>query len=116
MTQRLVKAAIAGAPPPYTDDELEAIARQCTERENAANSVERHARKSAAALLSRRIGAIFHAIVTGVKRDGTYVRLLSPPAEGRVVRGEEGMDVGERVRVRLVRTDAERGHIDFEGI
>ena len=75
------------------------------------------ARKAAAALLlERRIGATFDAIVTGVKRDATYVRLLSPPAEGRVVRGEAGMDVGERVRVRLVRTDAERGHIDFEGI
>ena len=117
VTQRLVKAAIAGAPAPYSDDELDAIARHCTERENAANKVERLARKSAAALLlERRIGATFDAIVTGVKRDATYVRLLSPPAEGRVVRGEGGMDVGERVRVRLVRTDAERGHIDFEGI
>ncbi len=117
VTQRLVKAAIAGAPAPYTDDELDAIARRCTERENAANKVERLTRKAAAALLlERRIGATFDAIVTGVKRDATYVRLLSPPAEGRVVRGEAGMDVGERVRVRLVRTDAERGHIDFEGV
>jgi exoribonuclease-2 len=117
VTQRLVKAAIAGAPPPYTDDELAAIAQRCTERENAANRVERVARKSAAAeLLAHRIGAVFHAIVTGVKKDGTYVRLLSPPAEGRVVRGEQGMDVGERVTVRLVRTDPERGHIDFEGV
>ena len=117
VTQRLVKAAIAGAPPPYTDDELDAIARRCTERENGANKVERTTRKAAAALLlERRVGATFDAIVTGVKRDATYVRLLSPPAEGRVVRGEAGMDVGERVRVRLVRTDAERGHIDFEGI
>ena len=117
VTQRLVKAAIAGAPPPYSDDELDAIATRCTERENAANKVERATRKAAAALLlARRIGAAFDAIVTGVKGDATYVRLLSPPAEGRVVRGEAGMDVGERVRVRLVRTDAERGHIDFEGI
>ena len=112
-----MKAAIAGAPAPYSDVELDTIAKHCTERENAANKVERVARKSAAALLlERRIGAAFDAIVTGVKRDATYVRLLSPPAEGRVVRGESGMDVGERVRVRLVRTDAERGHIDFEGI
>ena len=116
VTQRLVKAAIAGAPPPYTDAELAAIARQCTERENAANRVERTTRKAAAAeLLSHRIGAVFRAIVTGVKKDGTYVRLLSPPAEGRVVRGEAGMDVGEHVRVRLLRTDAAKGHIDFEG-
>jgi exoribonuclease-2 len=117
VTQRLVKAAIAGAPPPYSDDELAAIAQQCTERENAANRVERSVRKSAAAeLLAHRIGSVFQAIVTGVKKDGTYVRLLSPPAEGRVIRGEQGMDVGERVKVRLVRTDPERGHIDFEGL
>jgi VacB/RNase II family 3'-5' exoribonuclease len=117
VTQRLVKAAIAGAPPPYTDDELAAIAQQCTERENAANRVERSVRKSAAAeLLAHRIGNVFQAIVTGVNKEGTYVRLLSPPAEGRVVRGEHGMDVGERVRVRLVKTDAAKGHIDFEGL
>jgi ribonuclease R len=114
VTQRLVKAAIAGAPAPYTDDELSAIAQLCTERENAANRVERVARKAAAAiLLEHRIGSIYDAIVTGVNKDGTYVRLLSPPAEGRVVRGEAGMDVGERVRVRLLATDAARGFIDF---
>jgi len=117
VTQRLVKAAIAGRPAPYSDDELDAIAKHCSEREHGANKVERMARKAAAALLlERRIGATFDAIVTGVKGNATYVRLLSPPAEGRVVRGEAGMDVGERVRVRLVHTDAERGHIDFQGI
>jgi VacB/RNase II family 3'-5' exoribonuclease len=116
VTQRLVKAAIAGDAAPYADAELDAIAARCTEREQAANRVERTARKAAAALLlAPRIGATFDAIVTGVKRDGTFVRLLSPPAEGRVVRGEAGMDVGERVRVRLIATDAERGHIDFAG-
>jgi exoribonuclease-2 len=116
VTQRLVKAAIARAPAPYTDNELAAIAKQCTDRENAANRVERLTRKSAAALLlAHRIGSVFDAIVTGVNRDGTYVRLLSPPAEGRVLRGEAGMDVGERVRVKLVGTDAGRGFIDFEG-
>ena len=116
VTQRLVKAAIAGSPAPYTDDELAAIAAHCTERENAANRVERTARKAAAALLlADRIGNVFDAIVTGVNKDGTYVRLLSPPAEGRVMRGEEGMDVGERVRVRLTHTDPGRGFIDFEG-
>jgi exoribonuclease R len=116
VTQRLVKAAIAGSPAPYTDDELAGIAAHCTERENAANRVERTARKAAAALLlADRIGNVFDAIVTGVNKDGTYVRLLSPPAEGRVMRGEEGMDVGERVRVRLTHTDPGRGFIDFEG-
>jgi VacB/RNase II family 3'-5' exoribonuclease len=117
VTQRLVKAAIAGSPAPYTDEELTTIAARCTERENAANKVERVARKSAAAiLLADRIGNEFDAIVTGVNADGTYVRLLSPPAEGRVMRGQAGMDVGERVRVRLTRTDPTRGFIDFEGV
>jgi exoribonuclease-2 len=117
VTQRLVKAAIAGVPAPYTDEELSAIAEHCTERENAANRVERVARKAAAAiLLEHRIGSTYDAIVTGVNKDGTYVRLLSPPAEGRVVRGEAGMDVGERVRVKLVATDAARGFIDFIGV
>jgi exoribonuclease-2 len=117
VVQRLVKAAVAGEPAPYTDDELAAIAKQCTERENAANRVERVTRKAAAAiLLADRVGSTFDAIVTGVNRDGTYVRLLSPPAEGRVMKGQQGMDVGERVRVKLVRTDARKGHIDFEGV
>jgi exoribonuclease-2 len=117
VTQRLVKAAIAGTPAPYSDDELAAIATRCTERENAANRVERVARKAAAALLlEHRLGSVFDAIVTGVNKDGTYVRLLSPPAEGRVVRGEQGMDVGERVRVKLLSSDASRGFIDFAGV
>ena len=117
VTQRLVKAAIAGTPAPYTDEELATIAAHCTERENAANHVERIVRKAAAAmLLATRIGDEFDAIVTGVNKDGTYVRLLSPPAEGRVMRGTEGMDVGERVRVRLLSTDAVKGFIDFEGV
>lgn len=117
VTQRLVKAVLADAPPPYSDDELAEIAAHCTERENAANHVERIVRKAAAAsLLSSRIGADFDAIVTGVNREGTYVRLISPPAEGRVIRGQDGMDVGERVRVRLVSTNERKGHIDFEGV
>lgn len=117
VTQRLVKATIGKSTAPYTDEELAVIAQHCTERENAANRVERIARKAAAALLlANRIGDVFDAIVTGVNADGTYVRLLSPPAEGRVMRGEKGMDVGERVRVRLTRTDAARGFIDFEGV
>lgn len=117
VTQRLVKAAIAGTLAPYTDDELATIAAHCTERENAANHVERIVRKAAAAmLLANRIGDEFDAIVTGVNKDGTYVRLLSPPAEGRVMRGTEGMDVGERVRVKLLSTDPVKGFIDFEGV
>ena len=115
VTQRLVKAALVNAPAPYSDTELEQIAAQCTERENAANHVERIVRKSAAAsLLAGRIGSVFDAIVTGVNKDGTYVRLISPPAEGRVMRGQAGMDVGERVLVKLISTNERRGYIDFE--
>jgi len=117
VTQRLVKAAIAKAPAPYSDDELATVAAHCTERENEANHVERIARKAAGAiLLEHHIGTVYDAIVTGVNKDGTYVRLLSPPVEGRVVRGEHGMDVGERVRVRLVATNPNRGFVDFQGI
>jgi len=115
ITQRLLKAAISGNPAPYSEAELETIALRCTERASAANKVERRMRKAAAAtLLGERIGDVFEAIVTGASNKGTYVRLVAPPAEGRVIRGEEGMDVGDKVRVRLVATDPERGFIDFE--
>lgn len=115
ITQRLLKAALADAPAPYTEEQLALIALRCTERENAARKVERLMRKIAAALLFRKyVGTVFDAIVTGATAKGTYVRVLSPPVEGRVVRGEEQMDVGDRVRVRLVHTDVERGFIDFE--
>lgn len=116
ITQRLVKATLAGAPAPYSDDELGELAQHCTEREDAENKVERTMRKVGAALmLADRIGEKFDAIVTGQSQKGTYVRLLHPPAEGRVVRGEKGMDVGDRVKVKLVGTDAEKGWIDFSG-
>jgi exoribonuclease-2 len=114
ITQRLVKAALADAKPAYEEHELEALARRITERENAAKKVERQMRKVAAAmLLSDRIGATFDSIVTGVTPKGTFVRLLQPPAEGRVVRGAEGLDVGDRVTVELVDTAPARGFIDF---
>ncbi len=116
VTQRLVKASLAGAPAPYDDDALARIAAHCTEREDAARAVERVVRKTAAAaLLAPRIGETFDAVVTGAAAKGTFVRLLHPPAEGRVVEGAAGMDVGERVRVRLSSVDAERGFIDFAG-
>jgi exoribonuclease-2 len=116
VTQRLVKAVLAGTPQPYSDDELAALAAHCTEREDAARAVERFARKAAAAvLLGGRLGETFDAIVTGATKKGTFVRLLRPAAEGRVVRGEAGMDVGERVRVRLLSVDPAQGFIDFEG-
>ena len=112
-----MKAVLSGAPQPYADDELAAIAAHCTEREDAARKVERVVRTMAAAeLLGARVGETFAAIVTGAKPKGTFVRLLDPPAEGRVVRGERGMDVGDRVRVRLVAVDPEHGFIDFAGV
>ncbi len=115
MTQRLLKAAIAGRPVPYPDDELDALARHCTVQEDNAAKVERQVRKSAAALLlAPRVGEQFDGIVTGASDKGTWVRVLRPPVEGKVVRGFEGLDVGDRVRVELVRTDVERGFIDFE--
>jgi exoribonuclease-2 len=114
ITQRLLKAAIAGRPPAYGDGELDALARHCTEQEDNAAKVERQVRKSAAALLlASRIGERFDALVTGASEKGTWVRILRPSVEGRLVRGVEGLDVGEHVQVELVHTDVERGFIDF---
>lgn len=114
ITQRLLKAALAGTPPPYTLEELEALAHHCTEQENNANKVERRVRKSAAALLLQsRIGQRFDGIATGAADKGTWVRVFHPPVEGRVVQGFSGLDVGDQVQVELVATDVERGFIDF---
>jgi exoribonuclease-2 len=115
ITQRLLKSAIAGRSIPYQNDELQALARHCTEKEDDAKKVERLVEKAAAAmLLESRIGEQFDAIVTGAADKGTWVRLLNPPVEGRLVSGFEGQDVGNRLRVQLVRTDIERGYIDFK--
>jgi len=112
--QRLLKALLEHKPSPYSDDDLAAIAARCTERDKAAKKVERRMRKYAAvALMRKRIGQVFDAIVTGASPKGTYVRLVAPPVEGRVVRGEAGMDVGDHERVRLIDVDEERGFIDF---
>ena len=117
VTQRLVKAVIAGKPSPYSNDELDAIAKHCTEREDAARKVERQVRKIAAAVsMADHIGETFDAIVTGVNPKGTFVRLIHPPVEGRVMKGEQGMDVGERTKVRLLSTDPIRGFVDFAGV
>jgi VacB/RNase II family 3'-5' exoribonuclease len=114
ITQRLLKAALAGSPPPYRDDELAELATHCTGQEDAANKVERQVAKSAAAmLLVGRVGERFDAIVTGASPKGTWVRVLHPPVEGKLVAGFEGMDVGHRLRVELVDADVERGFIDF---
>ena len=114
VTQRLVKAAIEKQPTPYTEDELRQIAERCTEREDAARKVERKMRKVAAAMLLKdSIGKEFEAIVTGVTPKGTFARVIAPPVDGRVMRGERGMRVGDKVNVRLLSTDPQRGFIDF---
>ncbi len=114
ITQRLLQAALEARPLPYTQDELCALAQHCTDQESNAAKVERSVRKSAAAvLLGQRIGQHFDAIVTGASDKGTWVRITEPVAEGRVVRGYDGLDVGDRVRVELVHTDPARGFIDF---
>lgn len=115
VTQRLVKAAIAGAPPPYSAAQLGEIARHCTLQEDNASKVERHVLKAAASwLLEGRIGDEFDAMVTGAATKGTFVRISQPLVEGRMVRGFEGLDVGETLRVRLVAVDGKKGFIDFE--
>ena len=114
ITQRLLKAALAGRPSPYAEDELAQLARHCTMQEDNAAKVERQVRKSAAALLlAARLGERFDGIVTGASEKGTWVRTLQPPVEGRVVQGFAGLDVGDRVRVELIGTDVDRGYIDF---
>lgn len=117
ITQRLIKAVLAGAPIPYRLDELQYLAGHCTEKENDAERVERQLRKSAAAmLLESRIGQRFDAIVTGASDKGTWVRLLEPPVEGKLTTGANGLDVGDTMRVELVSTNVERGYIDFSRI
>jgi len=114
ITQRLVKAALAGHPCPYSIDDLERLAAQCTQQEDAAQKVERQVRKSAAALFIRsRVGDVFDAIVTGASPKGIYVRVGAPPIEGRLMEGGDGLDVGDRLRVRLDGVDVDRGFIDF---
>jgi VacB/RNase II family 3'-5' exoribonuclease len=116
ITQRLVKAALTGSACPYGNSELQGLAAHCTEQEDAASKVERQIRKSATALLLRnRIGDRFESLVTGASDKGTWVRtLVNPRAEGRVMRGAGGLEVGDRVVVRLASVDVERGFIDFE--
>jgi exoribonuclease-2 len=114
ITQRLIKAALVDAPTPYKPEELKYLADHCTEKEDDAEKVERRLRKSASALLlESRIGQRFDAIVTGASDAGTWVRLLAPPVEGKLIAGMSGLDVGDSVRVKLVSTDVERGYIDF---
>jgi len=112
-----VKAALSGAASPYGNDELAALATHCTQQEDNAAKAERQVAKSAAALLlGSRIGAQFDAIVTGASDKGTYARISAPVAEGRILRGSEGLKVGQHVQVELTRTDVARGFIDFAAV
>jgi exoribonuclease-2 len=114
ITQRLIKAALDGSPAAYSDDELRELASHCTVQEKNATKVERQVRKAAAALLLiNRVGQQFDGIVTGASDKGTWVRITEPVAEGKVVKGSAGLDVGDRVRVQLIHVDPTRGFIDF---
>ena len=105
---------LASQPAPYSDDELAAIALNCTLKEDAARKVEREMSKRIAAVaMSARIGETFDAIVTGVTSHGTFVRVLKPAVEGLLAQGQQGADVGDKLRVKLIRTDIQRGYIDF---
>jgi len=114
VTQRLIKSLLNGHGAPYSDDELATIARNCTVKEDAARKVEREMSKRLAAVaMSHRIGETFDAIVTGATPKGTFVRVLKPRVEGLLAQGQQGLDVGDRLRVKLIRTDVQRGYIDF---
>jgi exoribonuclease R len=114
VVQRLLKAAIEKRAAPYQLPELRRVADHCTKQEDAANKVERLAAKAAAALwLGPQIGKTFDSVVTGAGPKGTWVRLVPTPVEGRLESGAEGLDVGDRVRVRFVSVDPPRGFIDF---
>jgi exoribonuclease-2 len=114
VTQRLIKAHLAQAPVPYTDSELESIASNCTLKEDAARKVERVMGKRVAAVaMQGRIGETFQAVVTGVTPRGTFVRLLNPPVDGMLCRGQAGVDVGDTFQVKLTATDPGRGYLDF---
>ena len=114
VTQRLIKAMLAGQKNPYSDDELTAVAANCTQKEDAARKVEREMSKRLAAVaMQHRIGEVFDAIVTGVTAHGTFVRVLQPHIEGLLAQGQQGVDVGDKLRAKLIRADVQKGFIDF---
>jgi len=114
VTQRIIKSLLASQPNPYSDDELSAIAANCTARGDAARKVEREmAKRMAAVAMQNRIGATFDAIVTGATPKGTFVRVAQPRVEGLLAQGQQGVDVGDKLRVKLIRTDVQHGFIDF---
>ncbi|MCU1337622.1 MAG: Exoribonuclease, partial [Bryobacterales bacterium] len=117
VTQRLIKSVLGKQTPPYSDAQLDAIAHNCTLKEDAARKVERAMSKRIAAMaLQHRIGETFSAVVTGAGPKGVFVRVLGPPVEGMLVQGQQGVDVGDRLQVKLVGADPRRGYIDFTRI
>ena len=114
VSQRILKAMLAGKTNPYSDDELTGIAANCTQKEDAARKVEREMTKRLAAIaMQHRIGEVFDAIVTGATQHGTFVRVLQPHIEGLLAQGAHGLDVGDKIRAKLIRTDVQKGYIDF---
>ena len=114
VTQRLIKSALWKREAPYSDDELATIAQNCTLKEDSARKVERTMSKRVAAVaFQNRRGQTFDAVVTGVTPKGVFVRVMHPPIEGRLMRGESGVDVGDQIRVTLLGTDPQSGYIDF---
>ena len=114
VTQRIVKALLAGQNNPYSDAELTTIATNCTQKEDAAKKVERQMSKRLAAVaMQNHIGETFDSIVTGVTDHGTFVRVAQPLVEGMLAQGQQGLDVGDRLRVKLIRADVQTGYIDF---
>lgn len=114
VTQRILHAMLEGAPAPYTDEELRAIAQHCNDADKELRKIERAMEKRVAAVaLANRIGQVFAGVVTGASDKGVYVRVFHPPVEGRIVQSEEGLDIGDKVQVKLLHTDPERAFIDF---
>ena len=117
IVQRLVKATLEEKPAPYNFEELTQITARCNERESAARRVERQIRKTvAASVMASRVGEVFDAIVTGINENGTFARVLRPPVDGRIVENEANLQIGEKIRVRLISTNVQRGFIDFARI
>jgi len=117
ITQRLLKSAMAGHAVPYSVEQLEEIAHHCTRKEDDVKKVERLVEKSAnAMLLESRIGEVFDAIVSGAAPKGTWIRLFHPHVEGKLVDGFSGLEVGYKIKARLIHLDVEAGFIDFERV
>ncbi len=114
VTQRLIKALLDGKPGPYNDNDLAAIATNCTQKGDAARKVEREmSKRMSAVAMSHRIGETFDAIITGVTPKGTFLRVMQPHIEGLLTQGAQALHVGDKIKAKLTRTDVQKGFIDF---